>query len=150
MINFRTPEGRAFPLELNPSSTFSDVAAILQDQLDTSDPLEFFYQGASLAMDDLIESLGISSDEYIIVKVARSRPVATGPTPRRQRRLLPQRDVVRHSADPPDFYRKVELLMEVGNFSRESCENALRRSFYNPDRASMYLLGDPQRAPLSP
>jgi hypothetical protein len=147
MINFRTPDGWAFPLELNPGMAFSDVATILQDQLDTSEPLEFFYQGTCLAMDRLVGSLDISTEEHITVKVTHSRSTATVPRPRRP---LPQRDVVRHSVPPPDFYQRVELLMEIGDFSREDCENALRQSFYNPDRASMYLLGEPQRAPLSP
>jgi hypothetical protein len=36
--------------------------------------------------------------------------------------------------------RKVELLMDLGDFTREQCETALRAASFNSDAASFYLL----------
>lgn len=66
------------------------------------------------------------------------------PVHRRPRRPLPRRtDLEIPDKDPPDFEQKVQILMELGDksmpFKREDVEKALRVSFFNPDRASLYL-----------
>jgi hypothetical protein len=143
MIDIRTSAGQTFRIEANPARPLTDLSIELQHMMNIVEPLEFYLRGEVVPITSLVGDINLGPEDYLTVRTRRvPRAQASAPA-RRARRRLPARDGVARREDPPDFYRKVELLMDLGDFSREQCEKALRDSFYNTDRATRFLIADP-------
>lgn len=149
-IEFRTIKGESYELEVNPAATVADVIIMLREQMqsDTVD-FELVFNNQKLDKDTLMENVVVDPSEFIVIKPVRkvNRPQTDKAQLNRtnsqsyggKSRFRLQREQRVTGEDPPNFAEKVAVLMGLG-FSRENCEKALRVSFYNPDRASLYLV----------
>jgi len=168
-INFHVEQGKKtlnIPLEEN--ETFHEVliklATIIQVEVSN---LKLLYRSRSIQSNQLVGDLHLRDGDTINVLLFNCKKTTTPKeeTPRKEkeippkekpapkkdgslfnsdgqitRQCLPQRNYKKsNSQDPPHFETMVKALIEMG-FDREKSIQALRASFYNPDRAAEYLI----------
>ena len=142
-LNFRCLTGNTYSLNFNPSATISDVSAILKNMLPEEEKIfELYYKRKPIEPTLLINELGIKSEEFITIKPIQQEEILEIPikkNPSKKRGLPPRTEIKIPETDPDDFNELVLSLMEMG-FEKVDCEKALRFSFYNLDRAGMYLV----------
>jgi hypothetical protein len=121
-------------LELNAQFTILEIESIVKMRVKYNPDLELdlFFKGERLTKSQTVGDLGIRNGDVLGFSIA---------PPRRPGHAISRRDhVSRDIPQPPDFFHKVEHLMDLGEFTREQCETALRAASYNSDKASYYLL----------
>jgi hypothetical protein len=130
----RSRSGLEYELDVNKAFQFADIEKTLNafSQLDRDRDLDLFFKGARVDKSRTLGELGVQDGDTLVFGIAALN--------RREYAIAGREQVSRNRSEPPDFGRKVELLMGLGDFSREQCEAALREASFNPDTASYYLL----------
>ena len=137
-------------LNVNPSATIQDIIDILKtnEQINNRD-LELLYRLSPVDPKTPLTETGAQENDVFLIRFKSPDNSQTKPKKKKGFGLPPRTGVKlpTQKDDPPTFDADVQMLMEMG-FPKDKCEKALRVSFYNPDRATLYLVENniPDRA----
>ena len=164
--SFLLISGKTIDLELEPNEAFYEIKIKLANLMQVHpQSVKLLYKGQTIDDSKRIREIEISPNTSIKVvsykgKSASQRtpkptfenaipekPASTSSvkqsrnSAKHQQQLPPRSGPFCNSVDPPHFECLVNDLMAMG-FEKEKCEQALRASFYNSDRAAEYLIDD--------
>ena len=129
-------------INVNPEATIQDIINILKtnEQINNRE-LELLYRLSPVEPQTNVTALRAQENDVFLIRF-KSPQTSEPKTQKKKGYGLPPRTGVKvptEEDDPPSFAADVAMLMEMG-FEKEKCEKALRVSFYNPDRATLYLV----------
>jgi len=166
-VSFRLVNGKMIDFEVEPNEAFYEIIIKLAELLQVpAQTIKLVYKSQSLIESKKVSDIPLTSGAVIQVltvkkpsanqntshsfsqkTVGPKRPASTGTVKqsksaiKHQQALPPRSGPMCRCQDPPHFDDMVKMLMEMG-FEKEKCEQALRASFYNSDRAAEYLIED--------
>lgn len=128
--------GISIELDVNPTDKIGDIIKVLKTRPEIqNNDVQLIYKLKPQQPETTLKELNAQDNDVFIMEIKAQQK-------RRPVRSLPSRSDIKiptEADDPPNFEEDVASLMELG-YPKSDCETALRVSFYNVDRACIYLV----------